>query len=120
MTHFNTVQEVVEATLKVCDWPNDVIDSKRYETINDLLENSGIDFRLFALEQGWTQFERDINWSDLHREDWVLLLSKQPQYAEYCDWESFSDFDWQNLLAKQPQLASFVTDEILEAIKNNG
>ena len=38
-------------------------------------------------------------------EAWLGLLSKQPQFAVYCDWSKFDGADWVKLLVRQPQFA---------------
>ena len=62
--------------------------------------------------QDWTlllsnqpQFAEHCRWTKLDGGDWARLLAAQPQFADKCDWEAMEYDDWARLLAAQPQFA---------------
>jgi hypothetical protein len=52
-------------------------------------------------------FASKCPWEMLEGDDWMELLSEQPQFADKCDWTKLSEDNWKELLVWQPQLAAF-------------
>ena len=90
------------ACLKGLDWANE------QESLESILKEIPLEYRIWCLIKGYSQFIDDCPWEQLNRWDWVYLLSKQPQFSEYCScWEKLDGEDWETLLSKQPQLSEF-------------
>lgn len=64
----------------------------------------GVDFvDPSALE--WKEFGTD-DWFSLGPEEWVRILSRQPQFADKCKkWKNFGTKEWVKILRSQPQFA---------------
>ena len=91
-----------EACQKGLDW------AKEKDSLESILKEIPLDYRIWCLEKGYSQFLNDCPWEQLKGFIWTYLLSKQPQFSKYCSyWDKLDGEDWSNLLSKQPQLSSF-------------
>jgi len=62
---------------------------------------------LWCLEKGYSQFIDDCPWEELDGQDWMILLSKKPQFSSLCIWDKLIKEDWVDLLFVQPQFYIF-------------
>ena len=91
-----------EACEEGLEWANE------QESLEFILKEIPMDYRIWCLEKGYSQFLNDCPWEQLKGFIWTYLLSKQPQFSKYCSyWDKLDGEDWSNLLSKQPQLSSF-------------
>ena len=62
-----------------------------------------------------SDFDRLNLWDEFDSDDWVELLSEQPQFDNKCNkWERFDSFDWSDLLSAQPQFADKCPDKMYD------
>ena len=51
------------------------------------------------------EFLKHSQWKDLDGDDWVKVITNQPEMAKYCDWSKLHFSEWKNLLAFTDQFA---------------
>ncbi len=55
-------------------------------------------------------------WERLDGSDWVLLLSRCPQFADKCEWDKLTGANWAELLRSQPQFEKMCPWHLLDAM----
>jgi len=104
---FSSKEELLEQAEKdrACEegllWANDK------DSLESILKEIPIKYRIWCLKQGYYQFLDDCVWEELDGWYWSNLLSSQPQFSEFCIWGKLSGFNWSILLSEQPQLSKF-------------
>ncbi len=83
MKDFKTKDELLEVLkeLGACEEGMDFVNSQ--STLDDILKNCNLDYRLWGLGEGLTQFAEHCDWSKLDGVDWSELLIVQPQLKKY-------------------------------------
>jgi len=74
-------------------------------SLQEIFEKCPLNFRVWRISRGYTQFAEHCPWDKLSGLDWLIILLDQPQYAELCSWDKFDGDDWTGLLLSQPQFA---------------
>lgn len=130
---FKTKQELLKQARKdgaCCDgleW------AEAQESLEEIRKTCPLEWRIWALCNGYDQFAEHMDWNNLSGRYWSWLLSDRPEFAEhctacsgwkklngwrwsellrvqrqfevYCEWGKLNDRDWRWLLAVQPQFA---------------
>ena len=112
---------------------------KEQESLETIIKEIPLEYRIWCLEKGYSQFIDDCPWEQLRGFNWAyilskqpqlskfyscweqlngyywsIILSKQPQFSEHCDWEKIRGWDWVRLLSKQPQMSEYCDWEKLD------
>jgi len=80
---------------------------KEQESLETIIKEIPLEYRIWCLEKGYSQFIDYCPWEELDGWDWRYLLIEQPQFSEFCFWNKLDDEDWADLCSKQPQLEKF-------------
>jgi len=86
------------------------------KTLQEVFEKCPLNFRLWRLRHGYTQFAKHCNWDEIDGYEWSVLLSYQSQYAKYCDWNKLDNYHWNTLLSNHPRLIKYCNAEMLEKL----
>jgi len=105
---FSSKEELLEQAKKDGACKGGLLWANEQESLESILEEIPIDYRIWCLKRGYSQFIDDCSWGQLDGEDWRCLLIKQPQFYSFCSyWEKLDGLNWSLLLQKQPQFSSF-------------
>ena len=104
---FSLKEELLEQAKKDEACKGGLFWASEQESLESILEEITLGYRLWCLEKGYSQFIDDCPWGKLDGWDWVKLLSKQPQLSKFCHWKKLDDYDWVTLLSFQPQFETF-------------
>ena len=83
------------------------------KTLQEVFEKCPLNFRLWRLRHGYTQFEKHCNWNEIQGSDWAKLLTYKSKYAKYCDWNKLDYYDWVMLLDNHPRFIKYCNAEML-------
>ena len=79
--------------------------AKKQDSLETILKEIPLDYRLWCLGKGYSQFSDRCPWEQLDGFTLSYLLYKQPQFSDRCSWEKLNGFHWTDLLSKQPQFS---------------
>jgi hypothetical protein len=107
MKHFTTLEEL-NAEWEINGACEEGIEfNQSCKSLEEILEDCPLDFRLWRLVNGYEQFADHCPWDELSGWDWVYLLRDRPEFSEFCPWKKLSGMDWIDLLRFQPHFAEF-------------
>ena len=104
---FETIEELTQQCSKVGACPEGLEWLEEQDSLEQVLEDIELDWRLWALRRSYIQFAKHCDWDDLSSYDWACLLRAQPRFAEHCDWNKLAGWSWSRLLRNQPRFAEY-------------
>ena len=102
---FETIEELTQRCSKVGACPEGLEWLEEQGSLEQVLEAIELDWRLWALRRGYSQFAEHCDWNKLSGDYWASLLRAQPRFAEHCDWDKLNGWNWSSLLRNQPRFA---------------
>lgn len=82
-------------------------------SLQEIFEKCPLNFRVWRISKGYTQFAEHCPWNQLKSCDWVYLLLKRPEFTQYCDWKKLEVNNWNVLLYYAPEFVKYCKKNLL-------
>jgi len=111
---FSSKEELLEQAKKDEACVYGLLWAKEKDSLETILKEIPLDYRLWCLRKGYFQFLNDCPWEKLDEYDWSILLSKQPQLLNLCSLENLDGWHWAYILSKHPKYSNMCSWEKLD------
>lgn len=104
---FRSLEELKDAAADKHACINGLIFLDKCDTLSDALTDCDLSHRVWAIRNGFEQFEIDCDWEEFEGNDWSYVLVKRPELSDLCDWDKLKGVDWACLLTNRSEFFAF-------------